>query len=74
MSTEELSAVMTFSVPGMSCGHCVAAVAEELSAVEGVSAVDVDLESKSVVVRGVDLRRDRIDAAVVEAGYVAVHP
>ena len=43
---------MTYSVPGMSCGHCKAAVEHELGRVAGVEAVDVDLETKLVVVAG----------------------
>ena len=43
---------LRFLVPGMTCGHCVAAVDEELRKVEGVTAVAIDLESKVVVVVG----------------------
>lgn len=57
----------TFTVPGMSCGHCVSAVTEEVSAVEGVSAVDIDLETKLVTVVGGD--HEAIVAAIDEAGY-----
>jgi copper chaperone CopZ len=51
---EELS----FSVPGMTCGHCVAAVRGEIEKVPGVSVVSVDLETKAVVVTGTDIRVD----------------
>lgn len=62
---------MTFSVPGMSCGHCKQAVSEELFAVEGVDSVDVDLETKLVVVHGSELDGARLRAAIEEAGYRA---
>jgi copper chaperone len=58
-----------FTVPGMSCGHCQAAVTREVGAVAGVAAVDVDLDSKLVTVRGEALDRDEIVAAIDEAGY-----
>jgi copper chaperone len=61
----------TYSVPGMSCGHCEAAVEEELRTVEGVRSVEVDLETKLVVVRGVGLDDTRLRAAIADAGYEA---
>ncbi len=60
-----------YSVPGMHCGHCKAAVTEELEAVSGVRAVDVDLESKRVVVSGSGLSDETLRAAIAEAGYEA---
>ena len=60
---------LVFTVPGMSCGHCKAAVTREVGAVAGVAAVDVDLDSKLVTVRGVALDPDEIVAAIDEAGY-----
>ena len=60
---------LTFSVPGMTCGHCEAAVKQEVGAVAGVTGVDVDLDSKDVVVTGGPLDRDAIVAAIDEAGY-----
>ncbi len=41
---------LTFTVPGMTCGHCTAAVEGELRKIDGVSDVSVDLASKGVVV------------------------
>ncbi len=63
---------LRFSVPGMTCGHCVAAVSEEVGKVPGVTAVSVDLDSKAVVVTGAPLDREAIWAAVDEAGFEAV--
>jgi copper chaperone len=61
--------VITYSVPGMHCGHCKQAVEDELSAVEGVSAVEADLESKLVRVSGSGLSDEALRAAIEEAGY-----
>ena len=63
----------TFQVEGMTCDHCRHAVTAEVSAVTGVEAVSVDLESGTVTVRA-DQPVDRSDiaAAVDEAGYTLV--
>ncbi|MBW3593561.1 MAG: heavy-metal-associated domain-containing protein [Actinobacteria bacterium] len=61
----------TYSVPAMHCGHCKAAVTDELQAVEGVRDVVVDLESKLVTVTGSDLDDSALRAAIDEAGYDA---
>jgi len=61
----------TFTVPGMSCEHCKAAVTEELSEVPGVESVNVDLQSKLVSVSGADLQDSALRAAIEEAGYEA---
>lgn len=60
---------ITLSVPGMTCGHCEAAVRQEVGALAGVTGVDVDLDSKDVTVTGGDLDRDAIVAAIDEAGF-----
>ncbi len=62
---------LTFRVPDMSCGHCKASVAEEVSAVDGVEDVEVDLTTKVVVVRGEGLDEAKLRAAIEEAGYEA---
>ena len=61
-----------YRVPGMHCSHCEAALKEELAAVEGVEAVEVDLGSKVVTVRGTGLSDESLRAAIEEAGYDAV--
>lgn len=61
----------TYSVPGMHCGHCKAAVTRELEGVAGVEGVDVDLETKLVTVRGEELDDAALVAAIDEAGYDA---
>ena len=63
---------LSFSVPGMTCGHCVAAVRGMIQKVPGVRVVNVDLDTKVVVVTGNDLHRAAVWAAVDEAGYEAV--
>ena len=67
MSTQELS----YTVAGMSCAHCKAAVTEEVEQVAGVSAVDVDLETKLVVVHGEGVSDAAVRDAIREAGYDA---
>lgn len=60
----------TYTVVGMTCGHCVASVKEEVSQVPGVTAVEVDLDSGRMTVTGEGvLEESRIRAAVEEAGY-----
>lgn len=60
----------TVTVEGMTCGHCVAAVTEELQQVPGVSGVDVDLGSGDVTITSdAPLDRAAVAAAVDEAGY-----
>jgi len=61
----------TYTVSSMHCGHCKAAVSEEVSRVEGVESVDVDLDTKLVVVRGEGLDDAALRAAIDEAGYEA---
>jgi len=60
---------LTFSVPGMTCGHCEAAVKGEVGKVAGVSAVAVDLATKLVTVSGSSLDTTAIVAAIDEAGF-----
>ena len=63
---------LSFTVPGMTCGHCEAAVKGEITKVAGVTDVAVDLATKEVIVTGDDLDRGAIFAAVDEAGYEPV--
>jgi len=62
---------LTYTVPGMHCEHCKAAVAAEVGSVAGVEVVDVDLETKRVTVRGGELDDEALRAAIGEAGYEA---
>ena len=63
---------LSFTVPGMTCGHCEAAVKGEISKLSGVTGVTVDLGSTVVVVSGADLDQASIFAAVDEAGFEPV--
>jgi copper chaperone len=62
---------ITYIVPEMSCAHCERAVRDEVLAIAGVEAVDVDLHAKTVLVHGVDLDDARLRAAIGDAGYEA---
>jgi copper chaperone CopZ len=62
---------MTYTVAGMSCGHCKAAVEAELGQVPGVDSVVAHLDSKLVVVRGEGLEDEALRAAIDVAGYDA---
>lgn len=60
----------TYTVEGMTCGHCVASVTEEVKKIAGVTEVQIDLESGAVTVASdADLDTASIKAAVEEAGY-----
>ena len=67
-----MSETLIYTVPGMTCEHCRRSVMSEVTAVPGVSSVDVDLSTKKVTVVGDGLRDDLVRAAVVEAGYEAL--
>lgn len=58
----------TFSVPTISCDHCVNAITGEVTKLAGVDDVTVDLETKTVTVVGAASEQD-IVAAIDEAGY-----
>ena len=61
---------IVLSVPGISCGHCVAAITGEVQAVAGVERVEVSIDAKTVTVTvtgAVDVAA--IEAAITEAGY-----
>ena len=66
-----MSGELSYTVGGMSCEHCRTAITEEVEQVHGVTGVDVDLESKLVVVRGEDVSDADVRAAIEEAGYEA---
>lgn len=60
----------TFKVAGMTCGHCVSAVKGEVTKIDGVTDVEVDLESGDVIVVSDCGVEDAIfRAAIDEAGY-----
>lgn len=79
-STDKEQAMSTVSttvnVSGMTCGHCVSSVSEELEALAGVEKVDVDLNSggiSSVTITSAGaLSSSEIGEAIAEAGYMVV--
>jgi len=58
----------TYSVPGISCGHCKNAIEGELAPLEGVDSAVVDIDAKTVTVVG-EITEADVRAAVDEAGY-----
>ena len=66
-----MSETVVYSVPAIHCAHCAMSIREELSEVEGVDDVAVDLETKVVAVTGSDLDDAALRAAIMEAGYEA---
>jgi copper chaperone len=62
--------VTTFTVTGMTCGHCVAAVTDEVGKIDGVTKVEVDLPSGAVTVHSLGpVEPSAFADAVDEAGY-----
>jgi copper chaperone len=65
-----------YLVEGMTCGHCVASVTEEISELVGVTSVSVDLNvggaSRVTVVSAAPLSFESMRTAVTEAGYMLV--
>ena len=63
----------SYPVNGLTCGHCVASVTEEITEIDGVHDVDVDLvaggTSTVTVTSDQPLEADALRAAVTEAGY-----
>ena len=66
-----MNGTVTYSVPAIHCAHCAMSIREEVSEVEGVDDVAVDLDTKVVTVSGYDLDDAAVRAAIVEAGYEA---
>ena len=62
----------TFSIPSISCGHCVNAIKTELTELDGVAAVEGDIEGKSVEVEWDDpATEDIIKDKLTEINYPA---
>lgn len=66
----------TVQVDGMTCGHCVASVTEEIESIDGVQDVSINLNAGGVSEVTVNsdrkLKHESISEAVAEAGYVMV--
>ncbi len=62
-----------YTVNGMTCGHCVSSVTEEISQIDGVRNVAVELDSGRVTVTSdKPVTEGDVRAAVTEAGYTLV--
>jgi copper chaperone len=65
-----MSSKSTWTVTGMTCGHCVASVTEELTELDGVESVEVVLETGEVTVLSEQpLDPGAVARAISEAGY-----
>ncbi len=65
-----MSATSTYTVTGMTCGHCVASVTEEVQEIPGVEDVAVELESGAVTITSAEpVDEAAVRSAVEEAGY-----
>lgn len=62
----------TFSIPNISCGHCVMSIKNELSEIEGVSNVEGDPDSKKVTVEyDAPVTLEKIKSTLEEINYPA---
>jgi len=59
----------TYTVTGMTCGHCVLSVQEEVAELAGVTSAQADLATGRLTVAGEGVDDDAVAAAVREAGY-----
>lgn len=70
------STTQKYEVTGLTCGHCVSSVKEEVGEIAGVDSVDVELNvggaSVVTVVSSTALETDHVRAAIDEAGYELV--
>ena len=65
-------ATRTYTVEGMTCGHCVAAITAHVVRLSGVTQVDVNLNSATLTVVGDQITDDAVAVAVADAGYTVV--
>ena len=66
-----MSTHLTYLVAGRTCDHCPVAVTDEVTKVDGVASVDIDLDSKLVRIAGSGVDETAVVAAIDEAGYDA---
>lgn len=66
-----MSETLTYSVPAIHCAHCAMSIREEVSEVDGVEDVAVDVDAKLVTVSGSAVDDAAVRAAIEEAGYEA---
>lgn len=69
-------ATIEYTVRGMTCGHCTAAVTEEVTAIPGVADVSIDLveggDSTVTITSDSEIDVDKVRGAIAEAGYELV--
>jgi len=65
--------MISLSIKGMTCPHCVASVKETLDALEGVSSAEVSLENNQAIIKtsADNISKEILIAAVIDAGYEA---
>ena len=62
----------TFSIPNISCGHCVMSIKNELSELEGVTSVEGNPETKSIDVEwNAPITEDKLKETLKEINYPA---
>jgi copper chaperone CopZ len=59
----------TYTVEGMTCGHCELSVREEVEELDGVESAQADRSTGRLVVRGPAVDDDAVRRAVEAAGY-----
>ena len=64
-----MSETVAYSVPAIHCAHCAMSIREQVSEVDGVEDVAVDLDTKIVTVQGMELDDAALRTAIMEAGY-----
>ncbi|MDK3256484.1 heavy-metal-associated domain-containing protein [Blastococcus capsensis] len=65
-----MTTTASYTVTGMTCGHCVTSVTEEVSQLPGVTGVEVDLATGGLTLTSAEpVDEAAVRAAVEEAGY-----
>jgi copper chaperone len=62
---------VTYAVKGIHCSHCGESITQEVEKMRGVSDISVDVDAKTVLVRGAEFEDAAVRAAIEEAGYEA---
>ena len=60
-----------YSIEGVKCGGCVAAVKEKLSKLDNVDNIEVNIQEKTIEVEGTALK-EKLQAALVDTNYKIV--